>query len=64
MSTQVYSYSELQAVILHLSQCLNPAPQPLQTGDLVSVNHSSLLAWCSSCSPRGVRGMQEGNVQN
>lgn len=30
MSTQVYSYSELQAVILHLSQCLNPAPQPLE----------------------------------
>lgn len=50
---------KLWAVILHPSWCLYPAPQPLQTDDLVSIRHNLLLAWCSSCSPREARE-QEG----
>lgn len=51
-SSWVYSYAKLQAVILHSNQCLDLTPQLLQMGDLVSVRHGSLLASCSSCSPR------------
>lgn len=55
----MYSYPKLQAVILHPSWCLDPAPQPLQLGDVVSVRHGSCLSLCSSCSPREARE-QEG----